>query len=234
MNYYIGMSEKQAIFTLLGGKISFYRGIYNPTSDAVWLAAFAPLARVKSVLDVGIGTGGVSLCALVHNPDLKITGIDVSDKMLSECQKNFELNKKDVNLINSDIFSWKTAQTFDLVITNPPYFMGTPAHHLAHHNIDLTLWIRKCIARVKPHGYFYMITDAATVANVISEINRSCGDIHILPLFGAKKDAERVMIGARHGTKGITVVHSGLDMNNSAVLRDGLTIDNMLAKLTMK
>ena len=55
------MTQKQEIFTLMGGRVRFYRGRYNPTADAVWLAAFGAGRPVKTVLDVGVGTGGAAL-----------------------------------------------------------------------------------------------------------------------------------------------------------------------------
>ena len=122
------MSEKQGNFTLLNGRVVMKRGIYNPTSDAVWLAAYAP-NTAKNILDVGIGTGGASLCLMTRNPDAKYTGIDISQEMLDACKENMDLNNKQINLINADIFNWSTTETFDLVITNPPYFNGTPANH---------------------------------------------------------------------------------------------------------
>lgn len=207
------------------------RGHYNPTSDAVWLAAFAPRG-VKSALDVGIGTGGVSLCLLAHNPDTHITGIDTSDKMLSACRENAELNGANVELINADINIWRTTRTFDLVITNPPYFNGTPAKHNAHHNVDLGTWVARCIARVRPMGTFCIITDATTIACVIAEMSKKLGDITILPLFGARNVAERVLISGRLGSRGISVMNRGLPMNYDPVLRDGLTITDVLSKLT--
>ena len=71
------MAKKQAIFTLVGGRVKIMRGIYNPTSDAVWLAAFAADTRAKSVLDVGVGTGGAILCLLSHKNDIKTAvGLD--------------------------------------------------------------------------------------------------------------------------------------------------------------
>lgn len=231
MNYYIAMAEKQEIFTLMGGKVNIFRGTYNPTSDSVWLAAFAP-KKIKTVLDVGIGTGAVSLCLLANNPDLKITGIENNPVMLKECKKNIDLNKREVDLIEADITQWKTDKTFDLVITNPPYFKGTPAKHFAHHNADLTLWAKKCIARIKPHGYFCIITDALATGEIISEITKHCGDITILPLFGSKNTAERVLIRARLASKGGTKIYSGFSMNNDQVLRDGLTIDYLLSRLS--
>ena len=225
------MNIKQEIFTLVGGRVKMRRGHYNPTSDAVWLAAFAPRG-VKSALDVGVGTGGVSLCLLAHSPDTHITGIDTSDKMLSACRENAELNGANIELINADINTWRTTRTFDLVITNPPYFNGTPAKHNAHHNVDLGTWVARCIARVRPMGTFCIITDATTIACVIAEMSKKLGDITILPLFGARNVAERVLISGRLGSRGISVMNRGLPMNYEPVLRDGLTITDVLSKLT--
>ncbi len=231
MNYDIGMSEKQEIFTLMGGRVRMHRGFYNPTSDAVWLAAYAPTA-CKTVLDVGIGTGGVSLCMLAHNPDLSITGIDVSPEMLEFAKQNSELNNRDIELINADITTWRPDRTFDVVVTNPPYFRGTPAKHNAHHNADLGGWVKKCVARTKPNGYFCIITDATTLDIVVSSMVPTCGDINIFPLFGARDTAERVLIRGRVGSHSGVILHRGLAMNWEPVLRDGLTIAKSLGKVS--
>lgn len=217
----------------MGGRVQMRRGHYNPTSDAVWLAAFAP-ARAKTVLDVGIGTGGVSMCILANNPDAVITGIDTSDKMLDACRENAELNGANIDLIIADITTWRTDKTFDLVVTNPPYFNGTPARHNAHHNADLKTWVARCVARVRPMGTFCIITDAATVGTVIAEMAKKLGDITIIPLFGARDVAERVLVSGRMGSRGVSVLHRGLPMNYEPVLRDGLTIADTLSKLSQK
>ena len=125
------MSEKQEIFTMLGGRVKFLRGTYNPTSDAAWLAAMISDASGKTVLDIGVGTGGAILCLLANNSVKSATGIDISDDMLTQCAKNTELNNHKIELIRADIMNWRTARTFDIVITNPPYFKGTPAAHNA-------------------------------------------------------------------------------------------------------
>ena len=226
------MIQKQAIFTLMGGRVKFARGIYNPTCDAVWLAAMAADVRAKSVLDIGVGTGGAILCLMANNPDIKTAvGLDTSKQMLAECEHNAELNGKTIELINADIMTWRTPRTFDLVITNPPYFRGTPAHHNAHHNADISNWIKRAVARVKPRGTICAIVDSAVLANVISVLSATCGDISIFPLFSKKTTAERVLVSARVGTHGISTVNRGLDMNCDLVLRDGLTIAATLSKL---
>ena len=234
MNYYIGMSEKQEIFTLMGGRVRMRRGTYNPTSDAVWLAAFAPTKNINSVLDVGIGSGGVSLCILANNPSATITGLDTSDQMLANATDNAKLNNHHLELIQADINTWRTNRTFDLVVSNPPYFRGTPAKHNAHHNANLPQWVKRCVARTKPNGYCCIITDALTVADIISVMSASCGDINILPLFGAHDTAERVLIRGRVGSKTGTTLHRGLPMNFEPILRDGLTIAQALSKVSKK
>lgn len=229
----MAMNIKQDFFTLLGGRIQMRHSHYNPTSDAVWLAAFAP-TNAKTVLDVGIGSGGVSLCITAHNPNTKITGLDTSDQMLNAARINSELNNIDLELLSKDIYTWRTDRTFDLVITNPPYFNGTPAQHNAHHNADLTNWINRCLARVRPMGTFCIITDAATTATAIGAMSKKLGDIKIFPLFSGKPTAERVLLSGRLGTRGITTIYQGLPMNYDPILRDGLTIDDILSKLPQK
>ncbi len=226
------MTQRQEIFTLLGGRVKMLRGTYNPTSDAVWLAAAVGHIPAKSILDVGIGSGGVALCLRAHNPSATITGLDTSDIMLNACRENAKLNDADIELINADITTWRTDQTFDLVVSNPPYFNGTPAAHNAHHNADLNTWIKKCVARTRPRGTFCAIVDAKCVATVIAAMHPTCGDINIFPLFGAAHTAERVIIRGRTGVRTGTTLHSGLSMNTDAILRDGLTIADALATLS--
>ena len=225
------MARKQDIFTLLGGRVRLWRGRYNPTSDAVWLAAMAADTHAQTVLDAGVGTGGAALCLMANNPGATVTGLDISPEMLAECGANAELNDRAIELIKADITTWRTNRTFDLVITNPPYFKGTPAKHNAHHNADLELWARKCLARVKPRGTFVIVVDAGVAAAIIAQMAKKCGDIEIMPLFGARKTAERVLLRGRLGTRGPTLIHAGLSMNTDAVLRDGLTIAAALSTL---
>lgn len=227
------MSEKQGKFTLLNGQVQMLHGVYNPTSDAVWLAAFTPQTP-KRVLDVGIGTGGASLCLLAHFPTANITGIDISDEMLDDCKKNAELNNANITLEKQDIYKWSTPCRYDLVITNPPYFNGTPAQHnaQAHHNIDFSRWIKRCCARVDCKGYICIVSDALCTDKIVTILNdKHFGDIQILPLFGAKNTAERVLIRAKQSSKTGTTIYSGLSMNNDFILRDGLTVDKLLSKL---
>ncbi|MBD5391353.1 class I SAM-dependent methyltransferase, partial [bacterium] len=111
------MTQKQEIFSLMGGRVKMHRGRYNPTSDAVWLAAYGAGRGARDILDVGVGTGGVALCIMAHAPDVNITAIDVSPEMLAEFSENSALNQLSPEIINADITTWRTDRRFDLVIT---------------------------------------------------------------------------------------------------------------------
>lgn len=225
------MQEKQEHFTLIGGRVTMKRSIYNPTSDAVWLAAYVPI-KAKKILDVGVGSGGVSLCLLAKNPDAQITGIDISTEMLDACKINMELNNKNINLVQTDILNWSTPETFDLVVTNPPYFVGTPDNKNAHHSIDIFRWVKRSIARVKPGGYFCVISDALLTDIIVAALNtKHFGNIQIFPLFSNKNTAERVLIRAKQGVKTGSCIYTGTSINNESILRSGLTIDEWLATL---
>ena len=204
-----------------------HRGIYNPTSDAVWLAAFIE-GTPKTVLDVGTGSGAVALCLMARIPNIKMTAMDVSPEMLTAARENFALNNQTAEFINADIMKWKTDRVFDLVITNPPYFDGTPAAHNAHHNADLVQWTRRCIARVKPGGTFAIILDAPKVAPIIAEMTGHCGNFRILPLFSNKNTAERILLSVRLGRAPHAKVFDGFSMNNQDILRYGKSFNDIL------
>ena len=231
MNYYTDMTEKQDIFTIMGGRVKMLRGEYNATSDAVWLASFIS-GDFKTVLDVGTGTGAVALCIMARHPGVEMTVLDISEDMLNECRQNFELNGRTAEFVAADILSWRPPRTFELVVSNPPYFKGTPAKHNAHHNTDLNMWVRRCVARVKPRGVFATIVDAASAGIVLGEIARHCGDIKLVPLFSNQSTAERVLISGRLDSRSGSKIYAALNMNSSAILRDGLTISEYLSKLS--
>ena len=213
------------------------RSKYNPTSDAVWLAAIAP-GDAKTVLDVGVGTGGVSLCLLEHYPEMQITGIDISPSMLKNCVENAQLNNKQIKVLNQDILKWSTPEVFDLVITNPPYFRGTPSSTKApdaHHNVDICQWTKRCVARAKPNGMFCTVVDTTMLDKVMHVLySKHLGDVEIFPLFSTKNSAERVLIRAKKGSKAGPTLYKGSSMNNDAILRDGLTVDTLLSKIGKK
>ncbi|MDR0967967.1 MAG: methyltransferase [Rickettsiales bacterium] len=192
------MIKKQDFFTTMNGAVKFLSDGYHTTGDAVYLAQFASVAKIKTALDVGIGTGGVALNLLALRPEIKITGLDNNKKMLNTAAQNAALNGRKIELVNADIFNWKTDRTFDAVITNPPYFRGSPAAHGAHHNTNLTEWTRACLKRVRPRGHIFIIVDTLQMSEIVATLHvGGAHGITIQPIF----NNSRVLIAARTGVK---------------------------------
>jgi tRNA1(Val) A37 N6-methylase TrmN6 len=85
------------------------------------------------------------------------------------------------------------------VITNPPYFSGTPRADGAHHNADVYEWTRACARRLKARGTFLCIVAPAVLDKVVSALRDSkCGKIELSPI-ATGRGIERVVISARLG-----------------------------------
>ncbi len=74
-----------------------------------------------AVLDWGTGSGAIALALADERPDLVIRAIDASDQALAVARGNAERLGLTVEWIRSDGFSALAGDTFDLVVTNPPY-----------------------------------------------------------------------------------------------------------------
>jgi release factor glutamine methyltransferase len=80
---------------------------------------------IYQAVEIGVGSGCISIACAKYLPELKITAIDISEKALEVAKKNIELHEvaKQVTLLKSDLFENYPGklQGLDLVISNPPY-----------------------------------------------------------------------------------------------------------------
>ncbi len=78
----------------------------------------------KSVCEVGCGSGIISIYCKTKGA--KIVSFDINEKSVANPILNYKLNFKDAKsefiIIQSDLFDKISAQTFDFIIINPPYF----------------------------------------------------------------------------------------------------------------
>jgi release factor glutamine methyltransferase len=76
-----------------------------------------------SVLDLGVGSGAILLSILAERPRSKGLGIDVSEEALAVARENaarLGLAKR-VALLRGDWTAGLDGESFDLVVSNPPY-----------------------------------------------------------------------------------------------------------------
>lgn len=79
----------------------------------------------KTVLDVGAGTGEISIILAKQFPDLNFTGIEINERAVALAKKNSELNQcANTEFIQGDFLEYATNNKFDLIVSNPPIKVG--------------------------------------------------------------------------------------------------------------
>lgn len=75
----------------------------------------------ESLLEIGTGSGCISITLKKEVPTLEITAIDISKKALLTAKKNAKLNKTKINFIYKDLFKYNMINKYSILISNPPY-----------------------------------------------------------------------------------------------------------------
>lgn len=75
----------------------------------------------SKLLEVGTGSGCISIALKKEIPSLDITSIDISKSALEVAKLNALENDVQINLQNADIFKYKSDNKFDILVSNPPY-----------------------------------------------------------------------------------------------------------------
>ncbi len=78
----------------------------------------------KRIVEVGVGSGCISISLAKFLPHTQITGIDISMKALEIAKKNAKKNQVDnrIQWLYSNLLSdYQSDQQVDLIVSNPPY-----------------------------------------------------------------------------------------------------------------
>ena len=111
-------------------------------TDGVLLGAWINLDGAKTVLDIGVGTGLISLM-IAQNSEAEITGIEIEKNAAEEAEQNVQ-NSKWCNRISIQHCSFQdyvstALNKFDIIVSNPPFFSNgvknaNPHLSMARHN----------------------------------------------------------------------------------------------------
>jgi len=76
--------------------------------------------NVKSILEIGTGSGCIAIALKKKFINSKITASDISSDALKITKKNAEINNVEIEFIESDLFQ-NIDGKFDVIVSNPPY-----------------------------------------------------------------------------------------------------------------
>lgn len=191
------------------------------STDAVLLAAFTPVGGVRTLLDIGCGCGVIAYClawkmrrenaAMPETVTQQITGIDIDKASVDEALKNLEIfprsQRQKISFLQQSIqdFAPQQQKKFDLIVSNPPFFLNslkpnTAQKNISKHNDTLPFEnLRDAVCQLlEPDGYFYLILPAneSGVFELLSH-NRlfKCRQLQIQPT--PSKAINRIVTGYR-------------------------------------
>ena len=118
--------KKDRYYTYNDIKVLVKKGVFHPAffySTKFILRSTKQFdLKNKTVLELGAGSGLISLCFVKRKA--VVTAVDINPSSVEGIHKSAHHNNLQVNAFYSDLFSAIPKQTFDYIIINPPYYRG--------------------------------------------------------------------------------------------------------------
>lgn len=93
-------------------------------TDAMLLGAILQSEGHKNALEIGTGTGVISLMLAQKNKELAIDALEIDLNSFLDASLNFQ-NSKFLNVLNAihvDFLEYELHKKYDLIFSNPPYY----------------------------------------------------------------------------------------------------------------
>lgn len=97
-------------------------------TDGVLLGAWVAAEGKQRILDIGMGSGVIAMMLAQRSEDSKIVGVEIDQDSYEEAKQNMQGCSWEDRLIpvhaSIQDFTFETDDTFDLIVSNPPFFTG--------------------------------------------------------------------------------------------------------------
>ena len=150
-------------------------------TDGVLLAALADGNGCENMLDIGTGTGVIALMLAQRFEHAKIYAVEIDEEASATADKNFKNSAYSdrLSICNIAIEHYNNAKKFDLIISNPPYFVNDlrsadEKKGIARHANDQFFeeLITKVDELLAPEGCFWFILPVKQAELLIKEAKR--------------------------------------------------------------
>ena len=100
------------------------KDVFRVGTDGVLLGAMCNVKNAKKILEIGTGTGLISLMLAQRNVSAKISAIDINENAVKLASENFRnsIFNENLKVELKDFKNFETNENFDLVVCNPPFF----------------------------------------------------------------------------------------------------------------
>ena len=177
--------------------------------DAVLLSDFAKEIRNNSkVLDLGTGTGILSILLTGKTKLSKIYGIEIQKDISDMAQRSVELNglENKIEVINTDINNLENIfelNSFDSIVTNPPYknkdtgkINDNEYKYISRHETtaDLSKFINISFKMLKDKGSLYMVHRPERLVDIVFELRKNKLEPKIIKFIYSNKNKEPKLV----------------------------------------
>lgn len=99
-------------------------------TDGVLLGALADVDETQSILDIGTGTGVISLMLAQRQPNALVDAVEIDEAAAATAAKNFKAAPFESRLTAyhasfKDFFEQHPARKYDLIVSNPPFHLNS-------------------------------------------------------------------------------------------------------------
>ncbi len=103
-----------------------HRSTMKVGTDAVLLGCWTKVKQTDIVLDIGTGCGILPLM-LAQKGVAAIDAVDLDAESIEEARTNFEASqwRETIRAYHSDIRTFDANRKYDLIVSNPPYFINS-------------------------------------------------------------------------------------------------------------
>lgn len=94
-------------------------------TDGVLLGAWQDVSTAENILDIGTGSGVLALIMAQKNNKAIIDAVEIDENAFVQTSENFEKSpwRGRLTAVNGAIQDYRPDKRYDLIISNPPYFI---------------------------------------------------------------------------------------------------------------
>ena len=113
-----------SVFKFKEFKIIQEKSAMKVGTDGVLLGSWVSCENFKNILDIGCGTGLITLMLAQRNAKSNVIGLEIDKIASQEAQLNITNSdwKERIKIQNTSLQKFNTKTQFDLIVSNPPFY----------------------------------------------------------------------------------------------------------------